>query len=295
MDPHNDKELASKEALEYWGPVDWYNGGMEHTTLHLLYSRFWHKFLYDIGVVPTKEPYAKRTSHGMILGSNGEKMSKSKGNVVNPDDVIKEFGADTLRVYEMFMGPFDQTAPWSVESIRGCGKFLDRVWNMQEFMTDGDEYSAEYEKMIHKAIKKVTNDIEEMKFNTAVATFMTMVNEFVKNRRINKAEYKTFLQLLNPFAPHMTEEIFEKIGETKTINETPWPEYDEAKTIDDEIEVPVQINGKLKGLVKVAKEADEETVKEEAHKLEAVQNAVEGKNIVKQIYVKGKIFNIVVK
>ena len=231
----------------------------------------------------------------MILGSNGEKMSKSKGNVVNPDDVIKEFGADTLRVYEMFMGPFDQTAPWSVESIRGCGKFLDRVWNMQEFVTDGDEYSAEYEKMMHKAIKKVTSDIEEMKFNTSVATFMTMVNEFVKNRRINKAEYKTFLQLLNPFAPHMTEEIFEKLGETKTINETLWPEYDEAKTIDDEIEVPVQINGKLKGLVKVAKEADEENVKEEAHKLESVQNAIQGKTIVKEIYVKGKIFNIVVK
>ena len=295
MDAHNDKCLASKEAIEYWGPIDWYNGGMEHTTLHLLYSRFWHKFLYDIGVVPTKEPYAKRTSHGMILGSNGEKMSKSKGNVVNPDDVIKEFGADTLRVYEMFMGPFDQTAPWSVESIRGCGKFLDRVWNMQEFMTDGEEYSVEYEKMMHKAIKKVTNDIEEMKFNTSIATFMTMVNEFVKNRKINKAEYKTFLQLLNPFAPHLTEEIFEKIGETKTINENPWPEYDEAKTIDDEIEVPVQINGKLKGLVKVVKDADEEMVKEEAHKLETVQKAVEGKNIVKQIYVKGKIFNIVVK
>ena len=195
MDPHNDKSLASKEALEYWSPVDWYNGGMEHTTLHLLYSRFWHKFLYDIGVVPTKEPYQKRTSHGMILGSNGEKMSKSKGNVINPDDIIKEFGADTFRVYEMFMGPFDQTAPWSMESIRGCNKFLDRVWNMQDFLVEGETYSSEFEKMIHKAIKKVSSDIEEMKFNTSVATFMTMVNEFYKVKRINKAEFKTFLQL----------------------------------------------------------------------------------------------------
>ena len=210
MDPHNDKELASKEALEYWSPVDWYNGGMEHTTLHLLYSRFWHKFLYDIGVVPTKEPYQKRTSHGMILGTNGEKMSKSKGNVVNPDDIVREFGADTFRVYEMFMGPFDQTAPWSMESIRGCGKFLDRVWNMQDMMTDGDEYSPKFEKMMHKAIKKVTSDIEEMKFNTSIATFMTMVNEFYKEKTINKAEYKTFLQLLNPFAPHVTERHFER-------------------------------------------------------------------------------------
>ena len=220
MDAHNDKALASKEALEYWSPVDWYNGGMEHTTLHLLYSRFWHKFLYDIGVVPTKEPYQKRTSHGMILGSNGEKMSKSKGNVINPDDIVEEFGADTFRVYEMFMGPFDQTAPWSMESIRGCNKFLDRVWNMQEFLVDGDSYSPEFEKMMHKAIKKVSSDIEEMKFNTAVSTFMTMTNEFYKLKRINKAEYKTFLQLLNPFAPHMTEELFEIIGAKDTIANT---------------------------------------------------------------------------
>ena len=204
MDPHNENEFASKEALEYWSPVDWYNGGMEHTTLHLLYSRFWHKFLYDIGKVPTKEPYQKRTSHGMILGSNGEKMSKSKGNVVNPDDIVRDFGADSFRVYEMFMGPFDQTAPWSMESIRGCSKFLDRIWNMQEILVEGDEYSKEFESMIHKAIKKITNDIEEMKFNTCVSTFMTMVNEFTRAKKINKAEYKTFLQLLNPFAPHMT-------------------------------------------------------------------------------------------
>ncbi len=295
MDAHNDKALASREAMEYWGPVDWYNGGMEHTTLHLLYSRFWHKFLYDIGIVPTKEPYQKRTSHGMILGTNGEKMSKSKGNVVNPDDIIKEFGADTFRVYEMFMGPFDQTAPWSMESIRGCGKFLDRVWNMQDMLIDGEEYSSKHEKMMHKAIKKVTSDIEEMKFNTSVATFMTMVNEFYKDKEINKAEYKTFLQLLNPFAPHMTEEIYQILGETKTIAETAWPKYDETKTIDDEIEIPVQVNGKVKDVIKVPKDAEEEEVKEKSHISELVSKALEGKTVVKEIYVKGKIYNIVVK
>ena len=295
MDPHNDKALASKEALEYWSPIDWYNGGMEHTTLHLLYSRFWHKFLYDIGVVPTKEPYQKRTSHGMILGTNGEKMSKSKGNVINPDDIVKEFGADTFRLYEMFMGPFDQTAAWSMESIRGCGKFLDRVWNLQEILIDGDEYLPEHEKMMHKAIKKVSSDIEEMKFNTAVSEFMIMTNEFYKDKKLNKAEYKTFLQLLNPFAPHLTEELFSKIGEKKTINETPWPTFDEAKTIDDEIEIPVQINGKLKAVVKVEKDAEQDEVKEVVNNDETVQNAIEGKNVIKEIYVKGRVYNIVVK
>ena len=295
MDPHNSKELASKEALNYWGQVDWYNGGMEHTTLHLLYSRFWHKFLYDIGVVPYKEPYAKRTSHGMILGTNGEKMSKSKGNVINPDDIVNEFGADTFRVYEMFMGPFDQTAPWSMESIRGCSKFLDRVWGLQDILTEGTEYSKEFESMMHKAIKKVSNDIEEMKFNTSVSTFMTMVNEFTKAKHINKAEYKTFLQLLNPFAPHMTEEIWSELGEEKEISQTPWPTYDEAKTIDDEIEIPVQINGKLKATVVVAKDADEETVTKAVEQNETISKLTEGKTIIKKIYVKGKIFNIVVK
>ena len=295
MDAHNDEALASKEALDYWSPIDWYNGGMEHTTLHLLYSRFWHKFLFDIGAVPTKEPYQKRTSHGMILGTNGEKMSKSKGNVINPDDIVNEFGADTFRVYEMFMGPFDQTAPWSMESIRGCGKLLDRVWNMQEILVDGDEYSKEHEKMMHKAIKKVTSDIEEMKFNTSVAEFMKMTNEFYKDKVINKAEYKTFLQLLNPFAPHMTEELFNILGETKTINETPWPVYDDAKTIDDEIEIPVQVNGKVKAVILVAKEASQEEVKAVVDATEAVQNAVAGKTIVKEIYVNGRIYNIVVK
>lgn len=292
MDPHNDKELASKEALEYWSPVDWYNGGMEHTTLHLLYSRFWHKFLYDIGVVPTKEPYAKRTSHGMILGSNGEKMSKSKGNVINPDEIVDEFGADAFRVYEMFMGPFDQTAPWSMESIRGCMKFLDRVWNMQDFLVDGDEYSEKFEKMMHKAIKKVSSDIEEMKFNTSVATFMTMVNEFYKEKQINKAEFATFLQLLNPFAPHMTEELYQKIGGTEELAYKAWPTYDEAKTIEDEIEIPVQIKGKVRATITIMKDEDEEKVKEKAK--EAVASQLEGKKIIKEIYVKNKIYNIVI-
>ncbi len=295
-DPHNDKELASKEALEYWTPVDWYNGGMEHTTLHLLYSRFWHKFLYDIGVVPTPEPYSKRTSHGMILGSNGEKMSKSKGNVVNPDDIVNEFGADTLRVYEMFMGPFDQTAAWSMESIRGCAKFLDRVWNLQDFLVDGDTYSKDFEKMMHKAIKKVTEDIEEMKFNTCISTFMSMVNEFYKVKRINKAEFSTFIQLLNLFAPHITEELWQvALGHNTTIAYEKWPEYDETKTIDDEINIPVQVNGKLRANVVIPLDADEETVKNIVHSNEAINRNIDGKTIVKEIYVKNKIYNIVIK
>ena len=293
MDPHNNQALASKEALEYWTPVDWYNGGMEHTTLHLLYSRFWHKFLYDIGVVPTKEPYAKRTSHGMILGTNGEKMSKSKGNVINPDDIVNEFGADTFRVYEMFMGPFDQTAAWSMESIRGCGKFLDRVWNMQNMMVDGDSYSKETENMMHKAIKKVTLDIEDMKFNTCVSTFMTMVNEFYKLKRINKAEFKTFLTLLNPFAPHLTEELNELIGSKNAISTYSWPEYEEEKTIDQEIDLPIQVNGKLRANISIVPDEDEATIKEKVH--QAIQDKLEGKTIVKEIYVKNRIYNVVVK
>lgn len=293
MDPHNNNELASKEALNYWGQVDWYNGGMEHTTLHLLYSRFWHKFLYDIGVVPNKEPYAKRTSHGMILGTNGEKMSKSKGNVINPDDIVNEFGADTFRVYEMFMGPFDQTAAWSMDSIRGCGKFLDRVWNMQEFLVDGDKFTAETEKMMNKAIKKVSTDIEEMKFNTCISTFMTMVNEFYKLKRINKAEFKTFLTLLNPFAPHISEELNKLIGFEDDVASYSWPEFDEAKTIDDEITLPVQINGKLKANITIYLDEDEESVKEKVHN--AIQSKLNGKTIVREIYVKNKIYNVVVK
>ena len=293
MDPHNSDNLASEEALKYWGPVDWYNGGMEHTTLHLLYSRFWHKFLYDIGVVPTKEPYQKRTSHGMILGTNGEKMSKSKGNVINPDDIVKEFGADTFRVYEMFMGPFDQVAAWSMESIRGCGKFLDRVWNMQDMLVDGDTYSKEAEKMMHKAIKKVSQDIEEMKFNTCISTFMTMVNEFYRLKKINKAEFKTFLTLLNPFAPHITEELNKIAGFEADVSSYSWPEYDEAKTVDDEITLPIQFNGKLKTTISISSDEDEASVKSKVH--EAIDSKLDGKTIVKEIYVKNKIYNIVVK
>ena len=294
MDPHNNTALASKEALKYWSPVDWYNGGMEHTTLHLLYSRFWHKFLYDIGVVPTKEPYQKRTSHGMILGGNGEKMSKSKGNVVNPDDIVEEFGADAFRVYEMFMGPFDQTAPWSMESIRGCAKFLDRVWNLQTLLVDGNEYSAKFEKMMHRAIKKVSYDIEDMKFNTAISTLMTMVNEFYKVKAINKAEFKTLLQLLNPFAPHMTEELLHTVlDEKEDFAYMKWPEYDEAKTIADEITLPIQFNGKLKGTVQIDLDEDESSVKEKVHNV--IDSKLDGKTIVKEIYVRNKIYNIVVK
>jgi len=293
IDPHNTKEFASKEALNYWLPIDWYNGGMEHTTLHLLYSRFWHKFLYDIGEVPTKEPYAKRTSHGMILGGNGEKMSKSKGNVVNPDDIVKDFGADAFRTYEMFIGPFDQSTPWSMESLRGCSKFLDRVWNLQTLLVDGDSYSDDFDKMMNKSIKKISSDFEEMKFNTAVATLMTMVNEFYRLKRINRAELNTFLILLNPIAPHVSEEIYSLIGNNKTIAESSWPTYDEAKTIDDEIEIPIQVNGKLKATIMIVKDSKEEIVKQLVH--EKISDIIDGKNIVKEIYVKNKIYNIVVK
>ena len=294
MDPHNTKALASPEALQYWSPVDWYNGGMEHTTLHLLYSRFWHKFLYDIGVVPTKEPYQKRTSHGMILGTNGEKMSKSKGNVINPDDIIEEFGADSFRVYEMFMGPFDQTAAWSMESIRGCSKFLDRVWNLTSFLVDGDNYSPKFEQMMHRAIKKVSKDIEEMKFNTCISTFMSMVNEFYKAKSVNRAEFATFLQLLNPFAPHMTEELWQTVlGGKEMLAYMPWPSFDEAKTIADEIVLPIQVNGKLKATINIALNEEEASVKNKVHT--AMEGKLEGKTIVKEIYVKNKIYNIVAK
>ena len=295
MDPHNENALASSESLKYWSPVDWYNGGMEHTTLHLLYSRFWHKFLYDIGVVPTKEPYQKRTSHGMILGTNGEKMSKSKGNVINPDDIINEFGADTFRVYEMFMGPFDQTAAWSMESIRGCNKFLDRVWNLQDIMTSENEISDKHDKLINKAIKKVTSDIEEMKFNTCVSTFMSMTNEFYKDKYITKKEYEIFIQLLNPFAPHMTEELNKLIGNNEELAYKAWPNYDEEKTHDDEINLPVQINGKLRANVQINKDEEEESVKQKVHQNEKISVLIENKQIIKEIYVKNRIYNIVIK
>ena len=294
MDPHNDKALASKEALEYWSPVDWYNGGMEHTTLHLLYSRFWHKFLYDIGVVPTKEPYAKRTSHGMILGENGEKMSKSRGNVVNPDEIVDVYGADTMRLYEMFIGDFEKAAPWSPKSIKGCRRFLERVWSLAEKVQDGDEYSKEHEALMHRTIKKVGEDADSLKANTAIAALMTMLNEFY-DKGVNRAEYKTFLALLNPFAPHITEELWQQLGETGLLSVAPWPTYDEAKTVESTVEMAVQVNGKLKGTIKLAADADKQAAIDAALAEEKVQHAIEGKQIVKQIVVPGKIVNLVVK
>ena len=294
MDPHNDKALASKEALEYWSPVDWYNGGMEHTTLHLLYSRFWHKFLYDIGVVPTREPYAKRTSHGMILGENGEKMSKSRGNVVNPDEIVDTYGADTMRLYEMFIGDFEKAAPWSPKSIKGCRRFLERVWSLADKVQDGDEYSKEHEALMHRTIKKVGEDADNLKANTAIAALMTMLNEFY-DKGVNKAEYKTFLALLNPFAPHITEELWQQLGETGLLSVAPWPQYDESKTVESTVEMAVQVNGKLKGTIKLAADADKQAAIDAALAEEKVQHAIEGKQIVKQIVVPGKIVNIVVK
>ena len=294
MDPHNDKALASKEALEYWSPVDWYNGGMEHTTLHLLYSRFWHKFLYDIGVVPTKEPYAKRTSHGMILGENGEKKSKSRGHVVKPDEIVDVYGADTMRLYEMFIGDFEKAAPWSPKSIKGCRRFLERVWSLAEKVQDGDEYSKEHEALMHRTIKKVGEDADSLKANTAIAALMTMLNEFY-DKGVNKAEYKTFLALLNPFAPHITEELWQQLGETGLLSVAPWPAYDEAKTVESTVEMAVQVNGKLKGTIKLAADADKQAAIDAALAEEKVQHAIEGKQIVKQIVVPGKIVNLVVK
>ena len=294
MDPHNDKALASPEALKYWSPVDWYNGGMEHTTLHLLYSRFWHKFLYDIGVVPTKEPYAKRTSHGMILGENGEKMSKSRGNVVNPDEIVDTYGADTMRLYEMFIGDFEKAAPWSPKSIKGCRRFLERVWALADKVQDGDTYSEQHEVLMNRTIKKVGEDADNLKANTAIAALMTMLNEFY-DKGVNRAEYKTFLALLNPFAPHITEELWQQLGETGLLSVAPWPTYDEAKTVESTVELAVQVNGKLKCTIKLAADADKQTAIDTAMAEEKVQHAIEGKQIVKQIVVPGKIVNLVVK
>ena len=295
MDPHNDEALASKEALEYWSPADWYNGGMEHTTLHLLYSRFWHKFLYDIGVVPTKEPYMKRTSHGMILGENNEKMSKSRGNVVNPDEVIEEFGADAFRTYEMFIGAFDQSTPWSQQGLKGCYKFLERVWNLQSIVNDEEGYSADLEKNINKAIKKVGEDFERMKFNTAIATMMSLVNDFSKKGSVTKGEYKTLITLLNPVAPHMTEELWLTYGNGELLSLQPWPKYDEGKTVDDEIEIVVQINGKIKDKLMIPAGLDKDGTQEAAMNTEKIKGLIEGKNVVKVIAVPGKLVNIVVK
>ena len=294
MDPHNDKELASKEALEYWSPVDWYNGGMEHTTLHLLYSRFWHKFLYDIGVVPTKEPYAKRTSHGMILGEGNVKMSKSLGNVVNPDDIVKTYGADTMRLYEMFMGDFEKAAPWSPNSIKGCKRFLDRTFNLQEKVIDGG-IRPEFESMIHKTIKKVTEDIETLKFNTAIAQLMTWLNDVEKCGSITKEEYRIYLMLLDPFAPHICEEIWENMGFGGMIVGQTWPEYDEAKCVDETVEIAVQITGKVRARINISADATSEEAIAAAKADPTIAGLLEGKTIVKEIYVPGRLVNIVAK
>lgn len=296
MDPHNNEALASKEALQYWAPVDWYNGGMEHTTLHLLYSRFWHKFLYDIGVVPTPEPYAKRTSHGMILGENGEKMSKSRGNVVNPDEIVEEYGADTMRLYEMFIGDFEKAAPWSQSSIRGCRRFVERYWNLQTMLIDGDEIRPELEAAFHKAIKKVGDDIENIKFNTAIATLMALINDITNTKAINREELRIFSILLNPFAPHVTEEVYEicKLGDG-ILAEASWPKYDEAKCVDDSVEIVVQVNGKIKAKLQVSVNAQKDEMLNLAKSDENVKKAIDGMNIIKEIVVPKKLVNLVVK
>ena len=292
-DPKNTEALASKEALDYWLPVDWYNGGMEHTTLHLLYSRFWHRFLFDQGVVPTKEPYQKRTSHGMILGENGEKMSKSRGNVINPDDIVNEFGADTLRTYEMFIGAFDLSASWSEQGVKGCRRFLDRVWKLQEIVDNDDMgYSKDFETKMHQVIKKVSNDFENLKYNTAIAALMGLINDFFKKGSVTKGEFKTFITLLNPVAPHITEELWEIQGFEGRLYQTAWPEYDEAKTVEDTIEIAVQINGKTKMTIAISRNEEEDLAIEKAK--EALGSKLAG-DIVKEIYVPGRIINIVVK
>ena len=298
MDPHNDKALASKEALDYWSPVDWYNGGMEHTTLHLLYSRFWHKFLYDIGVVPTKEPYAKRTSHGMILGEGGEKMSKSRGNVVNPNDIVAQYGADTMRLHIMFIGDFEKAVTWSNEAVKGSKRFLDRCWNLMELAQESDEISGKNASIIHKTIKKVTTDIDDLKMNTAIAALMAMVNEFYSSG-LTRGDLQQLMLMLSPFAPHMVEEMWELTGYAaktgKMAMQMPWPTWDESKTVDSHVEMAVQVNGKLKGTVTVAMDSDEETVKATALALDKVQKATGGMTVVKTILVKNKLINLIVK
>lgn len=291
-DPHNDEALASPEALKYWMPVDWYNGGMEHTTLHLLYSRFWHKFLFDKNVVPCPEPYRKRTSHGMILGENGEKMSKSRGNVVNPDDIVREYGADTLRTYEMFIGAFDLSASWSEDGVKGCRRFLDRVWKLQDIMTDEEGYSADLTVKMHQTIKKVSNDFENLKYNTAIAAMMALLNDFTKKNAITKGEYRTLLTLLNPVAPHITEELWQILGGAGYVYEQSWPKYDEAKTVENTVEIAVQINGKTKGTLDIGREDAKDEVIAKAK--ESIAEKLTG-NIVKEIYVPGRIVNIVMK
>ena len=291
-DPHNDKELASPEALKYWMPVDWYNGGMEHTTLHLLYSRFWHRFLYDEGVVPCPEPYQKRTSHGMILGSNGEKMSKSRGNVVNPDDIVRDYGADTLRTYEMFIGAFDLSASWSEDGVKGCRRFLERVWKLQDILTEEDGYSADMEVKLHQTIKKVSSDFENLKYNTAIAAMMALINEFYKKNSVTKGEYRTLLTLLNPVAPHITEELWQRAGFDGRVYQTVWPEFDEEKTKEATVEIAVQINGKTRATLAIHKDDQKDAVIENAKKV--ITDKLTG-SIVKEIYVPGRIVNIVMK
>ncbi len=295
IDPDNKDFLAGMEELKYWLPIDWYNGGMEHTTLHLLYSRFWHKFLYDIGVVPTKEPYQKRTSHGMILGENGEKMSKSRGNVINPDDIVNEYGADTFRTYEMFIGAFDQATPWSMNGVKGCYKFLEKVWNLQSILTYGDEYSKELEVAMNKTIKKVTEDYDRMKFNTAIAALMALLNDISKVGKINKAELKTFITLLNPTAPHITEELWQIAGFEGALSETAWPKYDPAKTVDDEVEIVVQINGKVKTKLVISADDTEDVIKEKALAEPKIAELIDGKTVLKVIAIPKRLVNIVVK
>ena len=293
-DPHNDKELASREALEYWMSVDWYNGGMEHTTLHLLYSRFWSKFLFDIDVVPEKEPYLKRTSHGMILGENGEKMSKSRGNVVNPDDIIRDYGADTMRLYEMFIGDFEQAAPWNTQSIKGCKRFLERFYNLLE-IASGEGTTPELEKHIHKLIKKVTEDVDAMKFNTAIAAMMGTLNTIYEVGKITKCELSTLAKLLSPFAPHLAEEIYEALGNNGFVSLAAWPVYDEAKTVDNDVEMPIQINGKVRTVITVSKTASKDEILAAAKAEEKIAEAISGKTVIKEIVVPGKICNIVIK
>ena len=295
MDPNNDNALASEDALEYWSPVDWYNGGMEHTTLHLLYSRFWHKFLYDIGVVPTSEPYAKRTSHGMILGENNEKMSKSRGNVINPDEIVNEFGADTLRTYEMFIGDFEKSAPWSEDAVRGCRRYLERVWKLQDILVDGEGYTKELEGSIHKTIKKVSEDFEHLKYNTGIAALMALLNEFNDHGKITKEDFKTYIIILNPVAPHITEELWTILGFEGYLHETSWPEYEEEKTKDEFIEMPIQVNGRVRGTVEISVDATKEEIKEKALADKNINKFIVDKTIVKEIFVPGRIYNIVVK
>ena len=291
-DPKNETALASKEALEYWMPVDWYNGGMEHTTLHLLYSRFWHKFLYDGKVVPCPEPYQKRTSHGMILGSNGEKMSKSRGNVVNPDDIVRDYGADTLRTYEMFIGAFELSAAWSEDGVKGCRRFLERVWKLQDILTEADGYSADLETKMHQTIKKVSGDFENLKYNTAIAAMMSLINDFYKKNAVTKGEFRTLLTLLNPVAPHITEELWELVGFEGKVYQALWPEFEEAKTIEATVEIAVQVNGKVRAAIQVASDISKEDAI--AVGKEAVKDKING-TIVKEIYVPGRLVNLVVK